>query len=222
MRKKRAGHKSFVVIGMGEFGKNVTLELVKNDADVLAVDFYEEALKEVMDYVTEAVVMDVTDPAAYSKIDLSQMDAVIIAMAEHMDATIMAILQAEEAGVDTIIVKSLNEVHSKIYQKVGATKIIIPEMIEGIGLARALTGENTFEYYELDEDTCIVEILVHKKWVNRTLRELDLPTNFKINVIGIMRDNKVELVMSGDTVLKEGEHLIVATNKKNYKKFCEL
>ena len=53
--------KSYAVLGLGKFGKSVALNLMKDGAEVLAVDQKEELVRDIVDYVTCAVCADVTD-----------------------------------------------------------------------------------------------------------------------------------------------------------------
>ncbi len=221
MLKKRAGRKSFAVFGMGEFGKNVALELAQNEADVLVIDEDEERLKDVMPFVTETLIMDVRDSRSYESINLADMDGVVIAMAEHMDASITAIINAVEAGVEDIVVKALNELHEKIYRKMGATSILIPEKIEGISTARALMKDNTYDYIALDDETCIAELGVHESFQGKTLKELDLSNRFQINVIGEIRNGKVHLVSGTNFTFDSNHHVLIAATDENVRKLLK-
>lgn len=44
--------KSYAVLGLGKFGKSVALNLMKDGAEVLAVDQKEELVRDIVDYVT--------------------------------------------------------------------------------------------------------------------------------------------------------------------------
>ncbi|MDO4521617.1 MAG: TrkA family potassium uptake protein [Eubacteriales bacterium] len=218
MKKNFAGKKSYAVFGMGEFGKSVALELAKTGADVMAIDSREDELAEIAEYVTEARVMDATDVRAYEKLGLSNMDAVVVAITGNMDATLMAILQAVEAEVSDIVVKALNDIQAKIFCKIGATQIITPEKSEGIRLARTLARSDIFEFIELRENICMLEISMKKEWINKTLVELNLRDRYRINVIAVVRNGAANMVVEPQTRLLENDHLVIVTDKKNIKK----
>ncbi len=217
MRKEYKGRKSYAVFGMGEFGKSVAIELAKVGVDVMAIDKDQEKLEDVAGFVTDARQLDATDCRAYEKLGLSNIDTVVVAIAENMDAALMAILQAEEAGVTDIVVKALNEIQAKIFSKVGATRIITPEKSEGVRLARTLAREDIFEFVELRENICMIEISPRKEWIGKSLKELNLRNKHQINVIAILKDGKADMAINPDTVLRDNVHLLIATGKGNVK-----
>ena len=55
--------KSFLVIGLGEFGKSVAKTLYKNKSTVLAIDANEELIKQALNegIIDDAVILDATD-----------------------------------------------------------------------------------------------------------------------------------------------------------------
>ena len=57
-------HKSFAVIGLGQFGRAVVHELVENKADVIAIDINEEAANEVGKELPTSFIADYTDEIA--------------------------------------------------------------------------------------------------------------------------------------------------------------
>ena len=53
--------KSFAVLGLGRFGKEMALQLARGGADVLAVDRERKNVDEVADEVTRAVTANIRD-----------------------------------------------------------------------------------------------------------------------------------------------------------------
>ncbi len=215
MKKNQKGTKSYAVFGMGEFGKSVALELARLGVDVMAIDSDEEELASVAEYVTEARVMDITNVRAYEKLGLSNMDAVVVAITRNMNATLMAILQAQEAGVQDINVKALNDIQAEIFSKIGATHIIMPEKSEGRRLARTLARSDIFEFIELKENICMLEISMRKEWIGKTLLELNLRNAYHINVIAIIKDGEANMAVDPNWVMSEDEHLLIVTDKES-------
>ncbi len=213
--------KSYAVFGMGEFGKSVAIELAKSGADVLAIDVAAEEMEGVADYVTEAKIMDASDIHAYAKIDLSSMDGVVVSMSRNINAELMAILQAVEAGVPVIVAKALNETQAKIFEKIGATDIITPERSEGKRLARALASSDIFDFVELKDNLCMLEIGVRKEWAGKSLMELHLRDQFGINVIAIYRDNVASTAINPAEPLDEEAHLLIVTDKESATRYSK-
>ncbi len=217
MKKKlKINHdkRSYAVFGMGDFGKTVAIELEKSGADVMAIDRNEERITDVADYVTDARIMDATDVRAYARLGLANMDGVVIALTGNMDASIIAILQATEAGIRDIIVKSVNEIQTEIYRRLGATQIVTPEISEGIRLARTLSSTDIFDFVSLRDDICMLELQIPEEWNNKTLAELKLRTAYQLNVIAVLGPDSANLVIDSGLRLTAGDHLLVVTDRK--------
>lgn len=91
-------NKSIAVIGLGRYGKSIATELYKNGADVLAIDGNPEIVNEIADSVTCAMSLDVCDMDALRETGISNMDAVVVAMADSLDSSIMCVMSAKELG----------------------------------------------------------------------------------------------------------------------------
>lgn len=187
--------KSYAVIGMGRFGSAIALELAKSGADVMAVDYSEERVRAVAEYVTYAVKADVTDADAMEHLGLGNMDAVIVAVTRSLDASILATITAKEHGAPYVIAKAIDERHAKVLRKVGADRIIIPEKESGIRIARTLTNGDFLDFFELSDRISMVEVSVQPEWIGKTLRELDFRRKYGVNAIAYEAD-KEELIVN--------------------------
>ena len=91
--------KQYAVIGLGKFGFAVATTLAQAGKEVLAVDKDPELVQEIADLVTYAARADITDSRVFASLGISNMDVVIVGIAENMESSILATLQAKEAGV---------------------------------------------------------------------------------------------------------------------------
>ena len=73
--------KSFVVIGLGRFGRALAVELFRLGHEVLAVDKSEERVSEIADFVTHAVRADARDEQALRAIGARNFDCAVVAFA---------------------------------------------------------------------------------------------------------------------------------------------
>ena len=132
--------KQFIVIGLGTFGFNLAVELTKQHHQVLAMDLDKEIVDDIKDLVTDAVVADAMDMNILSEFVTKNFDTAILGLGErYMEATVLAIVHLRKLGIKNIIVKSMNELRGEVYSSIGATKIIYPEKVSALRLARRLT-----------------------------------------------------------------------------------
>jgi len=213
--------KSFAVFGLGKFGRSVATELANAGADVLAVDKDKERVHAVADIVTCAVAVDIRDTEAMDSLGISNMDAVIVAITGSLDISILATIFAKEAGVPYVIAKSQDETHSKILQKVGADKIVRPELETGIRIARHLVTGNILDFVELSEKIKMIEINIKPGWAGHTLRELNLREKAHVNVIAIRKEGEIIANPLPDSILTPDLSMLVTVEKKYLHKLVE-
>ena len=146
------------------------------------------------------------------------MDVVIVAMANNLEASVMAIALCKEAGVPTVIVKCGNEMHQKIFRCVGADKVIFPEKESGTRLAKNLLTSGFSEMIELSDEVSMVEIDVRPEWVGKTLIELSLRKKYAINVVAIRNGDTISTTVDPALPLETGMQLIVIANTQKLQK----
>jgi len=210
--------KSFAVLGLGKFGASVAESLTKAGAEVLGVDTDEEIVNTIAPKITHAVCADVSDTEVLKTLGISNMDGVVVAITGSMDASIMATITAKEMGVPYVLAKASSEMHSKILDKVGANRVIVPEKESGSRMAYQLIASNFLDMIDLSETVSMVEITVKPEWVGKSLRQLDFRKMAKANVIAMKQGEEVVVTMDPDKPLSEDMVLWITTEKKNIEK----
>lgn len=211
-------NKSYAVFGLGRYGTAVARELIANGVDVLAVDIDEALVNDVMSEIPLCKCADVTDEDVLIQLGIANIDVVIIAMATNLEASVMAITLCKELGVKTVIAKCANEMHRKILKRVGADKVLLPEIESGIRLAKNLVSSGFVDMVELSRDFSIIELDVKPQWVGKTLLELNLRRKYFVNVIGIRKDDKFTIEIEPELKLDASMELIVVANNKKIDK----
>lgn len=201
--------KEFVVIGLGRFGGSIVSELVELDADVMAVDIDPAHIEDYADIATEAVVADSTDESALRSLGIHNVEHVIVAIGENIQASILTTLILKELGVSLITVKAQNDHHEKVLRKVGADKIVRPERDMGIRVANNVVSNNILDYLELSEEHSIAELHVNGKITGHTLIELDIRAKYGINIVAIKRGAEILVSPQADELLEKDDILIV-------------
>ena len=163
--------KSYAVIGLGGFGSSVARTLAQEGMEVLVMDIHKEKINALAPEVTYALQIDVTNEIAMKNIGLEHMDAVIIAIGENLEVSVMATIICKEIGVPLVIAKAETNLQKTILDRVGADQVILPEKESGYRLAKNIVG-NFMDYFSLSGRMSIVEMPVKKEWIGRNLREL--------------------------------------------------
>jgi trk system potassium uptake protein TrkA len=208
-------NKTYAVFGLGRYGRAVAEELVKNGADVIAVDRNEELVNDAAQFIPVCKCADITDPEVIDKLDIEDVDVVIIAMANSLESSVMAITLCKEAGVKTVIAKCVEEMHGKIFYRVGADKVVFPEKEAGTRLGKNLLSSGFVDIVELSKDVSMVELDMKPQWVGKSLMELNLRKKYSINVVAVLKDGEVITSIDPEMPLTDTMKLIVIadTNK---------
>ena len=202
-------HKTYAVFGLGRYGRAVAEELVKSGAEVIAVDSNEELVNDAAQVIPVCKCADVTDPEVIDKLDIADVDVVIIAMANSLEATVMAITLCKEVGVKTVIAKCVEEMHGKIFYRVGADKVVFPEKEAGTRLGKNLLSSGFVDIVELSKDVSMVELEMKSQWVGKSLVELDLRKKYSINVVAVLKGEAVITSIDPEMPLEQNMKLIV-------------
>ena len=210
--------KSYAVIGLGKFGRSVAEELSRAGADVLAVDINEDMVHRVSDVVTYAVKADVRDIETIQSLGLGNMDAVVIAITGDLNASVLGTILAKEAGVPFVVAKSQDDIHTRILEKVGADKVIIPEKASGLRTARSILSGKFIDFIELSDRVRMVETPIKEEWIGKSLRELDLRQKKNINVIGMRKNSEVVVNLDPNMPLPADVSLFIIVDKYDVSK----
>jgi len=211
-------HKTYAVFGLGRYGLAVAKGLVDSGAEVLAVDSEPAIVNMAGEILPVCKCADVTDVEVIKHLGISNMDVVIIAMANNLEASVMAITLCKEAGVPTVIVKCGNEMHRKIMLRIGADKVVFPEKESGVRLAKNLVSAGFLDMVELSKEVSMVELAVKKEWVGKNLIELKLRHKYRMNVVAIRTGEQVSIDVDPTVPLEEDMKLIVMINRDKLNK----
>ena len=201
--------KSYVVIGLGRFGSTLARQLCKLGAEVLAMDVHHDLVQQVADDVTHAVVGDAQDKDVLRALGVRDFDCAIVAIGTNLAASVLTVMNLQELEVPYIICKAHDETHSRVLQKLGVNKVVIPEQENAARLARSLNSHNVLDYIELSEDYGILELPAPKSWIGRSLKELNLRAKLGVNIIAVENGQKTNVSPSADYVIGEGDIMVV-------------
>ena len=211
-------NKTYAVFGLGRYGRAVAEELVKNGADVIAVDRNEELVNDAAQFIPVCKCADVTEPEVIDKLDIEDVDVVIIAMANSLESSVMAITLCKEAGVKTVIAKCVEEMHGKIFYRVGADKVVFPEKEAGTRLGKNLLSSGFVDIVELSNDVSMVELEMKPQWAGKNLIELHLRKKYSINVVAVLKGDEVITSIDPEMPLTENMKLIVIADTAKLEK----
>ena len=209
--------KSIAILGLGKYGRSLADSLYSMGIDTLVVDINPELVRLYSDHSTTAITADLRNEDEVKELGLKTMDAVIVCIGTSLEPSIMSVNVAKELGVPSVIAKVSSERMASILLRVGADRVINPEEEMGVRSARKLVSPSFLEYFELDEELCLVEVKAKDKWVGKSMKELDFRKQYHANVVSVREENVRWSFVDPDKPLKENSILLMMTNKKNLK-----
>lgn len=213
--------KQYAVFGLGSFGESVAVTLQELGCEVVVVDNHMERIEDISPYVSYAVQADIEDPEVIRSLGARNLDGVIVAVADDMEASIMATLVSKEIGVPYVLAKAKNELHAKVLKKIGADSIIFPEKEIGQSVARNLVSGEFVDWISLSPDYSITEIQVPEKWIGKSLSEIDVRRTKDVNVVGVRIGEKIQVTIDPEEPLQEEMMLIMIGSNEALEKFGE-
>ena len=211
--------KQFAVLGLGSFGSSVALTLENMGCDVLVVDESYEKVQEISDKVSYAVKADVSEPDALQALGGRNLDGVVVAISESLEASIMATMLCKEMGIPLVVAKAKDKLQGAILQRVGADRIVYPEIEMGSRVAKSLVSKEFVDWISLSNDYSMVEHVVPQTRVGTSLVDLGVRERLGINVVGIIKNGKIEVAINPQEPLREKEILIVIGSNDILEKF---
>ncbi|MDQ6599220.1 TrkA family potassium uptake protein [Bacillus salipaludis] len=212
----------YAVIGLGRFGLSIATKLFESGKEVLGVDVNEERVDDAHPYTTHALIADSTDAEALKSIGIRNIDTVIVAIGNDIQASILSVLLLKELGVKKVIAKALNKLHGQVLKKVGADWVVYPERDMGIRVAHQLLSPNVLNFIEISKDYSVEEVKIPEKMTEKTLRELDLRAKFNLTVIAIRHGHEINITPSPDKKIARGDVLVVIGENSDLEQFSNI
>ena len=210
----------FAIIGLGSFGGTVACKLVRLGHEMLGIDVDEARVNKHADRLTQTLIADGTDDKVIEELGLQKYDAVVVAIGENLEASILSTLALKSSGCERVWVKATNDTHHRILSRLQADRIIHPEHEIGVRVAQSLTHPQMLDYISLGQGWFVVEINVNEHIAARKSYEQELD----------FADLKMVLVKRGSIVvpppyrgllLQVGDQIVLAGLLDNLLKFAK-
>ena len=216
--------KSFLVIGLGRFGAAVAQELSALGQEVLALDIDAENVQHISDQVTQAIQGDAQDEAVLRSVGARNFDCCVVAVGADMEASILITVMLKEMGAKYIVAKAMTTIHARVLERVGADRVVLPEIDMGQRLAQRLARTNVVDYIGVSDEFSIVEIHPPRSWVGNSLGKLGVRAKHQINVLAIRHGEggQVDVNPKPDKVIGPDDLLIVIGTNEQVNSVVEL
>lgn len=206
--------KSFLVIGLGRFGKHMAKSLSALGNEVLAVDMDEDRVNAALKYVTDAQIGDATDPEFIRELGVNNFDVCICAIGDNFQSSLESTCLLKESGAKYVFARANRDIHMKFLLRNGADEVIYAEKETAERFAIRFGSKGVQDYFRLNDRYAIYEISVPENWVGKTIVEKNIRQKYHINVLAIKQDSVFDALPGPDHRFSEDEKLLVLGTKE--------
>ncbi len=201
--------KTYAVIGLGKFGFHVAKGLAQQGLSVIAVDRNEEVLREINEYVIDAIALDSTDMAALREAGIAQVDIAVVSIGTHIESSILTVMALKELGVETVVAKAITVIHGQILSKLGAAKVIYPEKETAKRIVKQLAENINYETIDLSITMKIAKLTVPPFLLGESVRSGRFDSELHVKPIAYKHLGSWNTSFEKDDVLEHGDILVV-------------
>lgn len=209
------------VIGLGRFGKSLALELVADGVEVLGIDGDPKVVQSLAGRLTHVVEADSTDEEAMRQLSLETFDRAVIGIGTDLESSILSASVALKVGVPSIWAKAVSAAHARILSQIGVHHVVRPEHDMGKRVAHLVRGR-MLDYIEFDDGYAIVKTRPPHSLHDVPLGESRPRTKYGITVVGVKRTGEDFTHATPETVVRDGDLIIVSGPRTQVERFSEL
>ncbi|GGN79519.1 potassium transporter [Nocardia rhizosphaerihabitans] len=210
-----------VVIGLGRFGSALARELVTHGSEVLAIDSNPHLVQQYSDELTHVAVADTTDMDALEQLGVPDFPHAVVGIGSNMEASILTTSLLSDCRIPKIWAKATSRQHGQILERVGAHHVVLPEHDMGERVAHLVTGR-MIDYIEFDADYAMAKTTAPRSAVGKTLTDSGLRQHFDITVVGIKHQGGEFTYATANSVIAEGDQLIVSGRIEEVERFADM
>ncbi|HIZ30713.1 MAG TPA: TrkA family potassium uptake protein [Candidatus Fournierella merdipullorum] len=210
--------KSFLLIGLGRFGRHLAMQLNAQGHQVMAVDDDEEKVNAVLNVVTNAQIGDSTNGEFLQELGVGNYDVCIVAISDNFQSSLETTSLLKELGAKKVVSRAERDVQAKFLLRNGADEVLYPEKQLAKWAAVRYGSDHLLDYIELDADNAIVEVEVPAQWVGKTVGEIDVRRMHNINLLAVKKDGAIDAQITPYTVLPADGTLLALGEYRALKK----
>lgn len=213
--------KSFLIIGLGSFGHHLCRALAQQRCEIMIADNTSASLEDLLPLVVSAKVGDCTSEDVLRSFDVESFDACFVCVGDHSLASLQITSLLKELGAKKVFSKACDDVQAKFLLRNGADEIIYPEKEVATGIAISESSDSIFDCVRLTADYSIYELEPNKKWLGKSLKDLNFRSRYNLTVIAVIKDGIVHPNLHPDYVFKTEEHLLVLGRSEDIRKVTD-
>jgi len=207
--------KTVLLVGLGSFGENIAKKLYSMRHEIMAIDNDEEHINDIMPYVTNAEIGDSTNKAFLESLGISNFDLCVVTIGDNFQDSLETTSLLKELGAKLVVARASNDVHAKFLLRNGADHVVYPEKQMAEWTAARFSSELILDYIAVDSENAIYEVKPLEQWIGKSIIEINIRQKYKVNVICIKENKKINAGFDPHEPITENQTLLVIGNDKD-------
>jgi trk system potassium uptake protein TrkA len=213
--------RSFLIVGLGRFGKHMAKSLTRQNNEVLAIDINEDRVNAALKYVTDAQIGDATDPQFVEELGVNNFDVCIVAIGDNFQSSLETTCLLKEMGAKYVFARANRDIHKKFLLRNGADEVIYAERDTAERFAMRFGMEGINDYFKINDEYAIYETAVPESWIGKTIIEKNVRQKYNINVLAIRKGGQFEALPGPEHKFVSDENLLVLGTRESIKKMMK-
>jgi trk system potassium uptake protein TrkA len=187
---------------------------------VIGLDNDEKLINNIAQDLSLAATGDATDEQVLRELNLLECDAVLVAIGDHLETSLLCVLALQAIGVEQIWVKATTSPQHTILSRLGVARIIHPEEEMGVRVAQSLNYPMVNQYMSLGSGMYLVELKIEDNYDDVSLQSLLKPACEEITPVLIRRRKNIIKISDLDILLEKDDSLILSGPLEALKKLA--
>lgn len=209
-----------VVIGLGRFGKSLALELEREGIQVLGIDASDKNVQQLANRLTHVVQADSTDEKALRQLSVHEFTRAVIAIGSDLESSVLTASILLEMGITNVWAKAVSKSHARILTQLGVHHVVRPEHDMGQRVAHLVRGR-MLDYIEFDDGYALIKTQPPAAVLGRPLAATRVRSHYDVTVVGVKRAGRRFTYATPETVLEEGDIVIVSGERHAVESFSD-
>lgn len=206
--RQKQNSDAVLVIGLGRFGAAIAVTLDNLDKEVLAVES-DSDLAQKWSHRFRVVEADARDAEALNQLGAAEFDIAVVGVGTSLEASVLITANLVDMGMKQIWAKATSREHGTILKRIGAHHVVYPEYDAGQRVAHMVSGK-MLDYIEMEDQFTIVKMYPPKDLVGFTVGQSRVRERFGVTIIGVKSPGQPFEYTNSDTLISQGDTLIVS------------
>ncbi len=213
--------KSILVIGLGKLGYHMVRKLYESGVDVMGVDRDETAVNRALPYLVNAKIGDTTDEIFLKTLGVNNFDTCFVTIGDDFQNSLETTYLLKDLGAVYVVSAASSDRHAKFLKRNGADDVIYPERNAGEWAAIRYGTNHVLDYFQIDKNNAFYEVEIPKKWIGKTVGNLNVRKNYSVSIIALKKDGVLDFKITSDTVLNPDCTILVLGEEKELNKLTK-